>query len=966
MANYLKPLTSIKSPDLISFDRDSLVQEIIERIQADPNWNSVWDGELLHNFAYFIINTFSYLFSKNAEAANRALREAFITEAKDPLSIINYLSNFSLNLKQNTAAMVEVTVTPNAGGSFTNEFSLDPGFSLLANSINGTSVNYELYNLEIDDNGNYTGKIDYRSKLLIQASNFTKVYAFSGTTISTTFSIDSATQSEKFIYNIDNIDIIENSIRIFYEYDSLNEVELIETDSFIITPKIIGPFTSELGGVPHYKIKYNSDGSAQIIFGSREFGGSFPPLGSINLTLIYRIGGGSITNIYRGAINSVINLPVDNLPKNDYNAIDVLFYNYLAGGGGGDREDINESQFYAPYRIGRGRSIIDDTDALNELRNTVIKHKTVSPKYNGTNVPLLHYHNYIVPIRNFSAFKFPVPNSTDTYLSYKEIFELELNKFLNLDGIHDGAENDIIISFFTTSNFSFPVPYKPLLNGSLYVSAYDSRGNEIDRLIWGGNYSGQINLPDTANIYAEITSSSAIGTLGLDQRRAIYFKIDDLEGNYDLPDGNTCFRILLSANTYDLDQTTSKALSLANEINLKIRSADPYFSSFSSNTPFCYINDDKKLVIRSLSFGVNSSIQLYNFTDDSVLDLLKLSAEKVDASPQNRQVFLETSTYNFETQEVNIKLNSTYWNQEKNYSNLITSWENVEIATGPVIVLSLKDENNNPIYLQPGSNLVIKSFNPGFTDQVDTLTFYNVSPTSINYGTSDTADVFDDTLTNTCYYNYSTGEILIKLIDSNGDQGAYSFPLSDDGITELYNSSSIFNISYQKKTYNFITVSMIPNPYFAESEAQSFILKLKAKEKKMIGIEPLLKKVVFKPLLLEVEVTPSKGYSREQAIQDTLQYAYNNFSYSTMIPEITIGSGFNLKTIETYLNNKLILPSIERSRITIPNDDISDTTENKYYFILDENFISRIKSLETTYTQLSGLSNSYKLRVKIA
>ena len=124
MSNYLKPLSEIKSPDLIQFDRDSLVTEIIERIQADPNWNSIWDGELLHNFSYFIVNTFSYLFSKNAEAANRVLRETFITQAKDPLSIVNYLSNFSLNLKQNTAAMAEVTIRPNAGGSFTNQFSI--------------------------------------------------------------------------------------------------------------------------------------------------------------------------------------------------------------------------------------------------------------------------------------------------------------------------------------------------------------------------------------------------------------------------------------------------------------------------------------------------------------------------------------------------------------------------------------------------------------------------------------------------------------------------------------------------------------------------------------------------------------------------------------------------------------------------------------------------------------------------
>lgn len=959
MSNYLKPLSEIKNPDLIQFDRDSLVEEIIERIQADPNWNSIWDGELLHNFSYFIINTFSYLHSKNAEAANRVLRETFITQAKDPLSIINYLSNFSLNLKQNTAAMAEVTIRPSAGGSFTNQFSILAGFSLPAITINGSTINYELYNLEVDENNELTGKIDYRSPITVPPQNSFKVNAFSGTTISNSLILDPITQSEKFIYNINNINIIENSIRVFYEYNTINEIELIETDSFVVTPVIKGPFTSQLGGVPHYKIKYNSDGSGQIIFGSREFGGSFPSSGG-TITIIYRIGGGSLSNIARGGINSTINLTVDN-----FTSIDVLFYNFLGGGGGSDREGLDEAQFYAPYRVGRGRSIIDDIDALNELRTMSVKHKVVSPKYNGTNVPVLHYHNYIAPIRDFSGFLFPVPNSTDTNVTYREILELELNKFLNLDGIHDGAENDIIISLFRSTNFSFPLPYKPPLNGSLYISAYNDDGVEVDRLIWGTNYSGQINLPDGAITNASITSNSEIGSLGISLgQQFFYFKIDDIEGNFENSDGSTCFRVALETNQYSVDPVTGKANSLALEIDSKIRSANSYYNSFPASTPFAYINDEKKLVITSLSTGFTSSVQLYNDTEDSLLELLSLNPQRVDASPQNREVFLETSTYNFETHQVNVSIN-TDWFREKNFQNIVNEWENPDSATGPVITLSLVDENNNPIFIQTGTNLVINSIQDG--EIIDTLTFGNVSSTAVNFGVANTRDVFDDSNTNTCYYNYSTGEIVIKLADSNGTGPDYSFPLDDDEVTQFYNTSTIFNLQYNKKTYNFITVSMIPNPYFAESEAQNYLLKLKSKNKQMMGIEPLLKKVNFKPILLEIEVSPNRGYSREQAIQDTLRFSYDNFSYNTMIPEISIGTGFSIKTLETYLNNKLVLSSVERSRIVIPNDDLVDSNSgNQYYFILDEIFMNRIREVEAQYPQLVGLYDLYKLRVKIA
>ena len=41
MSNYLKSLTELAAPDLIEFDRDALVQEIIDRIKSNPEWESI-------------------------------------------------------------------------------------------------------------------------------------------------------------------------------------------------------------------------------------------------------------------------------------------------------------------------------------------------------------------------------------------------------------------------------------------------------------------------------------------------------------------------------------------------------------------------------------------------------------------------------------------------------------------------------------------------------------------------------------------------------------------------------------------------------------------------------------------------------------------------------------------------------------------------------------------------------------
>ena len=53
------------------------------------------------------------------------------------------------------------------------------------------------------------------------------------------------------------------------------------------------------------------------------------------------------------------------------------------------------------------------------------------------------------------------------------------------------------------------------------------------------------------------------------------------------------------------------------------------------------------------------------------------------------------------------------------------------------------------------------------------------------------------------------------------------------------------------------------------------------------------------------------------------------------------------------------------SKVLIPSDDIIDSNENQYYFILNESFMSRIKAVQEEYPQLIGLYDSYKLRVKI-
>ena len=124
--------------------------------------------------------------------------------------------------------------------------------------------------------------------------------------------------------------------------------------------------------------------------------------------------------------------------------------------------------------------------------------------------------------------------------------------------------------------------------------------------------------------------------------------------------------------------------------------------------------------------------------------------------------------------------------------------------------------------------------------------------------------------------------------------------------------------------------------------------------------------VIFKPILIELSITPSKGYSRQEAINDTLSLVYSNFSYNNMIEDISIGTGFKIQTLKSFLNNKIRLPSVETIEVNLPVSDFTDPNENYYYFILNESFLSKIRDYESTYPQITGLYDSYKLRVIIA
>jgi hypothetical protein len=120
MAELIK-LHEVAAPNLIDFNTNSIIDEIIDRIQRHPDWKQIWNGELKQDALYVIINIFAYLFSKNAEVANRLIKENFILLAKDPDNIVNLMSNYGLRIRSNTHSIANIKVTRQDGGNLTSD-----------------------------------------------------------------------------------------------------------------------------------------------------------------------------------------------------------------------------------------------------------------------------------------------------------------------------------------------------------------------------------------------------------------------------------------------------------------------------------------------------------------------------------------------------------------------------------------------------------------------------------------------------------------------------------------------------------------------------------------------------------------------------------------------------------------------------------------------------------------------------
>lgn len=208
------------------------------------------------------------------------------------------------------------------GGSYNFDVKIAKGYFVSLSSRDGQPLNFELY--AADEEWNPL----YGEDIIIPAgsTNNLSLIGLEGTSNSVSFT----SNGSRFQYfTVDNDNVLEGSISV-----TVNNQKWTEVDFF-----------TNIDNGPYYKIEYNENYRASILFAD-DSKGKIPPNGA-DISVSYRYGGGERGNIDIGYLNQIINVTSDLVPG----PVPVTITNYTKGENGEKAEDINELKAKLPLWV---------------------------------------------------------------------------------------------------------------------------------------------------------------------------------------------------------------------------------------------------------------------------------------------------------------------------------------------------------------------------------------------------------------------------------------------------------------------------------------------------------------------------------------------------------------------------------------------------------------------------------------
>ncbi len=796
----LKPLADIKAPDLIQFDRQSYVNEIIERIKLNPEWSSIWNDNLFHNADQMVMQFFAYMAEKNALKFNLNLKEKFLSHAYSDEAIYNNLSDMNVEIQQATNAQVDIQISLD-DTIIRTPIVFDKYHKITGKNINNSNIIFEI--IEKDENNKY----NYLDNVIVNPEFATLEYfsitAYAGVTNMEEFEL-SEHALENMQLTLSKVDVEHGSIRAYFSDPDGKLIELNEIDILKGSGEKNLYFEK---GTPFYKIKYNRNNNPVLMFGTEEFGGAFENK-HINgkIIVFYRQAYGNNGNILAGGINSSQKMII--LDK-EYS---LNFYNKAAAAGGKNREDLKIARVFGPLRVGRNSAFIDEKDAEFAMKNLVVKYKVDTPKMGiNNNVPFLHAIHYFVPYRDFSSFAFDNFSDTDTIASYALKIIKQYTSFCEISGSHDKAIKDEAVCDFIYPDSSGKIYFTHMLenkyptSGTLRATAYDENDRILDYIRWDGNYvlnpkvvaaehdkvtRIRTNTFATLNIIDTLSGTSNAGSDN-GKNNKIIIEFDDYDHIFDLtlPLGSRTYKELatiindLIINEIKGQYSTVVEGVTQGAVTNMIHLVNRVFCSYE------VVDSTKKtgrLIFNSTKTGRRSKIKFHDYninntnTDYDLYYQLGVGVYTYRPGRETGWVFNDSLVYNYETNQIFFDIYSDNINKQqlvlpKQYNNALT--QSVVKQDGPIISFILTVENDIKEKLLLGTDLniyadkwndITKTYTPVshiyFASVIEDINEPTVGLSDPRVLDEEAKSVFKLETSNT-FFNYDKSLVSIQFVD---------------------------------------------------------------------------------------------------------------------------------------------------------------------------------------------------------
>lgn len=443
-------LTDLPNIQYAGMDFDTVVSEIQEIIENNPNWSSKWTNFYSSEAGTLLIQLMAWITDNLSLKQDLVYNEMFLDTANKEKDILRLLKQINYIPALASSSKIPITLefsSVNNTNNFpimsdltdiTNRTSEIIGFT--ADDINGDSTHYEILNLDSDNYPDYLGSIllSEGNSVYTEDNNGNTLYALEGTTKSETLSSDSS-DGPSFVLNSESSDYISsNSIKL---YDS-NGQELLLVDSFM------EPDAKDDSLAVPYIITINTDRKVEIRFASKSIMTVDSEVKTARLFqtgstiyAFYRTTTGSLGNISANIINTSITI----------NDEQITVYNESSGTGGADEEELSDSVINAPLSLRHMNRAVtpDDYDSiLNEY--TDMKLSKTYTSYNApTDFKTNYYGRYLNPQESYSLILLNKNYEKVSPSKYNNFSWASLNRepILNEKYVFDEAEFNSAVTY---------------------------------------------------------------------------------------------------------------------------------------------------------------------------------------------------------------------------------------------------------------------------------------------------------------------------------------------------------------------------------------------------------------------------------------------------------------------------------------------------------------------------------------